>query len=227
MTTLGKPLERQSLSTVVQERLSRAIVSGELAAGERLREPELATRLGVSRAPVREALIGLEFAGLVLSDERGHSSVPVMQADDLQEIFLVRLALEPVAMQQASLRLSKEVVAALKSNIERTRSVETLAELGAIDVEFHDLIVQASELPRLRKLWSFVRYQIELWLNQMQPLVSENFAETRNLTVKSHLQLVKAFQSGDADAAFAAMRQHITGWQSHLADGQAVNSSNT
>ena len=212
------PLERQSLSSAVRERLSRAIVTGEFSAGDKLAEPDLAARLGVSRAPVREALIGLEFAGLVTSDERGRTSVPVMQPEDLEEIFLVRLALEPLAAQQAALRITPSQVAALRDNIQRTRAVTSQAELSAIDTEFHELVFQASGMPRLCQIWRSICYQIELWLNQMQPTVSERLEEVRRITTQSHEELLASLESGDPERAGATMREHINGWRSRYAD---------
>lgn len=221
------PLERQSLSSAVRERISRAIVTGEFSAGDKLAEPVLAARLGVSRAPVREALIGLEFAGLVTSDERGRTSVPVMQPEDLEEIFLVRLALEPLAAQQAALRITPSQIAALRDNIQRMRSVTAQSELSAIDIEFHELMFQASGLPRLCQMWRSICYQIELWLNQMQPTVSQRLEEVRRITVESHEELVASLESGDSERAAATMREHINGWRSRYADRVTAHGSDS
>jgi DNA-binding GntR family transcriptional regulator len=212
MSLLGKPVERQSLTEVIEARLSRAIVCGELTAGEKLTEPELASRLGVSRAPVREALIGLEFAGLVQSDERGRSMVSVMTAEDIQEIYQLRLALEPLAIQFAAQRMTPEVISQLQANIQRTQAVQTHPELAAVDAEFHHLIVQASGMPRLCRAWQCIRFQIELWLNQMQPQHSPDFDKTRQKTIETHTRLVKKLSAGDDTGAAEAMRKHIVGW---------------
>ncbi|HEY4260120.1 MAG TPA: GntR family transcriptional regulator [Schlesneria sp.] len=214
MSLLGKPLERQSLSAVVQERLSRAIMTGELSEGTKLAEPDLAARLGVSRAPVREALIGLECIGLVTSDDRGRTSIAALQAEDIEDIFCVRLALEPLASRKAAARMTPEIIATLSDNIARTRTVKAQFDLSAIDTEFHDIIFQASGMRCLHQVWRGIRYQVELWLNQMQPLVSSRFEETRDITANNHQTLLNALVSGDPEVVAAEAIIHIEGWQS-------------
>jgi len=213
LSILGKPLERQRLSETVQDRLSRAIVSGQLVAGHKLTEPELASQLGISRAPIREALIGLECAGLVHSDERGRTMVPVMQREDLEEIYLLRWALEPLAAQQAARHLDAAGLKTLRDNVMQTQRVTTEPELAFLDTEFHHQILIYTRMPRLQQVWQFVRYQIELWLNQMQPLCSHSFDETRQHTVESHLQLIEVLSTQDSTRAFTAMQEHLVIWR--------------
>lgn len=221
MSFLEKPVERQSLSAVIEERLCRAIVSGEFPPGGKLAEPELAARLGVSRAPIREALIGLEFAGLVQSDERGRSIVPELTADDIREIYLLRLALEPLAARFATERMTPQILEQLSQNAEKTGTVRNHTELAALDTEFHDLIFHASGMSRLKQVWQCIRYQIELWLNQMQPRFSEGFETTRQQTMTSHQALTQAIGSGNGQYAEEMSCAHIQGWGKVLPFGPA------
>ncbi len=216
MNLLKSPIERQSLSAVIEDRLGRAIVAGEFSAGEKLTEPELASRLGVSRAPVREALIGLEFRGLVQFDDRGRSSVPVMTDSDIQEIYLLRLSLEPLAAGKAAEQMTPKIVQLLMQNIEETHAVQTQTELAAVDTAFHGLIFEASGLPRLIQFWKCIRSQIELWLNQMQPRIAPELNQTRERTIQSHSELLRIIQTGDGDRAAALMKDHVVGWTPHL-----------
>lgn len=214
MKFLEKPLERQSLTSLIEERLGRAIVTGELSAGEKLTEPELAVRLGVSRAPIREALIGLEFAGLVQTDERGRSVVPVMTHDDIHELYQLRRALEPLAAQAAAERMTPEIRARLRDNVQRTLNAQSNAELAALDTEFHDLIFEASGMPRLRQLWQCIRYQIELWLNQMLPqfVVHCEESQINARTARAHSEIIEILIQGDGEAAAERTKKHLKSW---------------
>jgi len=199
---------------MIEERLGRAIVTGELSAGEKLTEPELASRLGVSRAPVREALIGLEFIGLVQTDNRGYSVVPSMTCDDIHELYLLRLALEPLATQFAAERMTPETLDLLQQNIQQTRDASSSAELAVLDTEFHNLIFEASGMPRIKQFWHCIRSQIELWLNQMQPQLAVHDEESQiNVrTANSHAALTEILSRGDGHSAAEWARKHLHSW---------------
>jgi DNA-binding GntR family transcriptional regulator len=92
------PASRKSLGEDVAERLREAILHGELSPGQRLREEELSVRLEVSRGPVRDAFILLEREGLVRSSRNRGVSVVELTRNDLQEIYTLRSALEPLAI---------------------------------------------------------------------------------------------------------------------------------
>src|ERR1043165_7675454 len=102
-----RPLRRNtSLTWEVIDRLSKAILSGELAEGTSLPEALAATKLGVSRVPVREALVELERQGLVEFDENGRASVRAFTKDDVQEILSLRCALQRMAAGLAAAKMT-------------------------------------------------------------------------------------------------------------------------
>ena len=98
------PPRRKLLGDDVADRLREAILHGELSAGQRLREEELAERLQVSRGPVRDAFVSLEREGLIRSSRHRGVTVVELNLRDLHEIYTLRSALEPLAISLAARR---------------------------------------------------------------------------------------------------------------------------
>jgi DNA-binding GntR family transcriptional regulator len=204
-------VRRVSLAHSVSAHLSRAIVAGDFPAGAKLSEPSLAAKLGVSRAPVREALIELELRGLVEFDPQGRTRVPTLSPADIQEIYLVRMALDPLAASLAAAHADAATFTALEANIEATKSARTLAEVSRLDAEFHDRIVRAGKNRRLLLCWTALRDQVELWLAQMQLRHHAVTKHTRQETADAHRQHIAAIRSGDATKAADEARRHAAG----------------
>lgn len=205
-------VNRVRLSQTVFSRLSRAIIAGDFAPGSRVSEPTLSTMLGVSRAPIREALIELELRGLVEFDPTGHTRIPALTPQDLEEIYVVRLMLDPVAAGLAAERGKPDDFAALEANITATKSAQTLADVSRLDADFHDRIVRAAGNRRLLLCWNSLRDQFALWLTQMQLRQDAVTHRARQDTVESHRALLDVIRSGDAQKASEQARRHIMGW---------------
>lgn len=206
------PVSRGTLARDVRSQLSRAIVTGELPAGASLSEPALAEKLGVSRAPIREALIELELRGMVESDDRGRTRVPTLTREDLREILEVRMAIDPLAARLAAERSDAECLAAIERNLAATAAAATLAELSRLDTEFHGLIVQAGGNRRLQACWNVLEHQVELWITQMQRQREEVSPNTHEKTLASHQEIFETISAGDVDEAEAIARRHLAGW---------------
>src|SRR5215470_5857225 len=119
--TLLEPVLRRALTDDVLLTLRKAIVAGAIVAGDHIAEVRMAEQLGVSRVPVREAMMALEREGLLQFDARGAARVREFTAEDYEEIFTMRLALEPMAARLACRRLQPADAAALTENIQRMR----------------------------------------------------------------------------------------------------------
>jgi DNA-binding GntR family transcriptional regulator len=203
---------RSSLSQSVSSRLSLAIIAGEFPPGTRISEPALSSRLGVSRAPIREALVELQLRGLVTFDATGHTRIPVFTAEDIDEIYNVRLMIDPFAAALAARHAGVDELAALEANLVATKSAKTLADVSRLDAEFHDLIMRAAGNRRLLSCWSMLRDQIALWLAQMQRRRDAMKSSTRKDTVDAHRRLLAAIRSGDPKKASREATRHVTGW---------------
>lgn len=204
--------ERPQLTQSVCDRLARAIVAGVFEPGQKISEPTLSTMLGVSRAPIREALIELELRGLVEFDATGRTRVPVLTPRDIDEIYAVRLMIDPTAASLAATRARPGSFAALERIITATRSARTLAAVSRLDAEFHDRIVRMAGNRRLLLCWNVLRDQVGLWIAQMQLRHQAVTRSTRLETADAHQQLLEAIRSGDPQRAAAEAHGHVADW---------------
>ncbi len=149
----GAPISRNA-SAAASEVIRRAIIDGRLAPGRRLKEEELARELGISRTPVREALLMLESEGLVeLIPKRG-ASVRAYAVDDLDDMYQLRALLEGYAARRAATRISPEDVARLEEScarFDRLRAEDDLLELVKENLFFHNVILEAAGSERLTR----------------------------------------------------------------------------
>ncbi len=215
-----EPIRRVNLAHDITDRLSQAIVAGDFPAGAVLSEPMLARTLGVSRAPVREALIELGNRGMVEFDERGRSRVPSLGHDDLVDILGIRMALEPLAAALAARRRDAAAILDLERNLAATSAAATRRELAACDTAFHSGVIRASGSRRLLLCWNVVEHQVDLWLAQMQSRVDAFRDELRDTTVAAHDTMLGAIRSGDANRAEELARCHLAEWLHVLAPGR-------
>lgn len=195
--------------------LRQEIVSGTAAPGALLAEAAVAQRLGVSRVPVREALFSLEREGLVEFSATGRAFVKELTPEDFEELYLLRLALEPLAARLAAARL-KQDVSALEKNLAATRRARSMQDITRLDLEFHEIILAASGNSRLLKLWRSLRGELELWLGRLHRKHQRQTRETLNQTVEAHLGIIECLQTQAPSACERLLREHIQGWREWL-----------
>ncbi len=151
------------LRDVVFNTLREAILKGELKPGERLMELQLASKLGVSRTPIREAIRMLELEGLAVTIPRKGAEVARMTEKDMEDVLQVREALEELAARIACDLITEEQLEQLK--IERDAFVEStktkdIKKIAEADVAFHDIIYAATDNAKLVGMLSNLREQI-------------------------------------------------------------------
>lgn len=192
--------------------LRKAILTEEMATGSRLLEADVASQMGVSRAPVREALRQLEQEGLIqFAPHRGAVVVGLPEAE-IDAIYEMRAVIEGRAMAAVSQTLTEEQDAQLMAFIEEMKGplkrgdIEAVAE---IDWRLHGLIVELSDFTLLRRTWSSLDGLVRLRSYQAlgRPGVSRDYF--LGTAIKSHEDLVMALRSGDADVADHAGREHV------------------
>jgi len=197
-------IRRETLETQVYQVLRTAILERQLASGERLVQDELATKLGTSRIPVRDALKRLEVEGLVTADERGSYFVSTFGVEDLEEIYELRALLEPYAAAKATQKLAASELEALE------RLVQDMVQTAARDREryvqlnedFHTILYEASQQRRL------VRMIKSLWSGQ-PPLTPITVPEQLERSQQEHQALLDALKEGNVGAVEELMRMHI------------------
>jgi DNA-binding GntR family transcriptional regulator len=210
------PITKRLVTEDVLTTLRKAILSGAFAGGDHLVESRLAAQLGVSRAPVREAMFQLEREGLLQFDEGGAALVKELKRADMEEIFALRSALEVMAARLACKRLSEQTIAALKENIRQTEADQPLLDLTLLDVAFHDLIIDAAGNSRLQGAWRNLRPQLQLWLARLHCRHDAATRQTRTITARAHREILKDLLSGDPARAESRMKIHLDGWRKYL-----------
>lgn len=195
--------------------LRSRIIDGHLEPGSLLAESAVAKGLGVSRVPVREALFTLEREGLVEFSETGRAYVKELSPHDFEELYVLRLTLEPVAARLAAAAL-REDASALEKNIDATKRASSLIKVTHLDLDFHEIILEASGNARLLKLWRSLRHELELWLGRLHRSKQIQNHGTREETVSSHRKLLECFRTQSPAICERKMRDHILGWREWL-----------
>jgi DNA-binding GntR family transcriptional regulator len=199
-------LDRSTLRERALVALRAAITSGQYRPGDHLGEVELATRLGISRGTVREALRHLEQEGLVEAASRGRLRVNRLSADGIRGLYQVRAALEGLAATNI-IRSPKrgESVAALRAALVRLGrgTSEFLGKVEA-DLAFHLLLCELAENPMLVESWRHLEGRIRVSImshdaTQLPSIMSEH----------RHATIVDAIEDGDIPAALRTVEEHM------------------
>jgi len=211
-TAIAKPRTR---SDDAIKTLRLGITDGTLVPGTLLAEAAVARQLGVSRVPVREALFTLEREGLVEFSATGRAYVRELQPHDFEELFLLRLSLEPLASRLAAPRLRLDGHE-LEKNIEATARDRSLPEVTQLDLDFHQLILEASGQTRLVRFWMSLRSELELWLARMHRVHQTKSMATREMTVNAHTHIMECFHNQSPAAVERLSKEHLLGWRGLL-----------
>ena len=206
----------RNLAAEVVESLRNEIISGILAPGAALAEPVLAARFGLSRVPVREALIELEREGLIQFESTGRTKVRTLARRDLIEIIEARAVLEVAAVRKLTLEWTRRDTAWVTRNIGSQAKASTLAQLSHLDIEMHEYLMRRNGNERLLRLWQSIRWQFQMCLARTHRLQEKLADKPHQITISAHLRLLKALESGDPEMAAAAMKVHIEaalGWE--------------
>jgi DNA-binding GntR family transcriptional regulator len=199
------PKPRELLRDNVYVSLRDAIVDGTLAPGERLRDTEIETWLGVSRTPIREALLRLERAGLVISHPGRSTTVAPFDAGSTVNAQQVAASMQELAARLAVPRLSEEHLDALEqANSEFERAIaahDTEAALTADD-RFHDVFVTVSG----NSMVAEVLETATPLLRRIERLRFGSFAARDS--VAQHAAIIAAARAGDAEATAALVREN-------------------
>jgi DNA-binding GntR family transcriptional regulator len=207
-----KPFPMTALADATVATLRKEILSGNLPPGTKLAEAPVAKRLGVSRVPVREALVILANEGLVQFKDTGRSFVKCLSKIDFEEIYAMRMVLEPVAARRAAANLGAHK-ALLEKNIQETAAATSVAQVTELDLDFHELILRASGNSRLLRSWRALRPELQLWLGSLHRQREVLLHDVRPKTVSSHRDLLNSLVSGSPDECEALMQRHIQGWK--------------
>lgn len=200
-------LQSASLATAVQQEVERAILAGEYAPGSKLTEANLATRMGVSRGPVREAFRMLEEAGLVRTEKNRGVFVRDIPIDEAIEIFDLRAAMDEMVGRELAERATPAQVKEIRGLVEAMEKAVKAKDAHGyhlLNLRFHDRLV---EMAGNRKVTAIYRKLIKE-LSLFRRLNLED-GWLLPLSASEHRDILKAIAAGDAQAAGQAMRHHV------------------
>lgn len=195
------------LAQSVFEELKRDIVECRLLPDDVIAEGSLSERFAVSKGPVREALKRLEQIGFVRALPRVGYVINGVKVNDIDDIFAMRIALEPVAVRLAMSELADEEL----DRLDKLAAAEPAAHsepaatrggrLARANSDFHVEIARLSGNTRLQRTISSLLEELE----RVTYLLATNLEHMRD----EHPELVQAMRSGDADLAANTMREHL------------------
>ena len=190
---------------LIVETLRSAIIQGQYRAGEPLRQDRIAQDLGVSKIPLREALVQLKAEGLVSFMPKRGAVVSSLSAAEATEIFIMRQSLETVALEQAIPRLARPDLIRARSVLEIMDEETDQGQWGDLNWEFHATLYQAARMPLLlatiHTLHNNVTRYLVIYLDRLAGLKrSQN----------EHWQLLEACRNQDIQRAKTVLDSHLS-----------------
>jgi DNA-binding GntR family transcriptional regulator len=211
------PVPRDSTPALIAAQLREAIKDGRLAPGAQLSEGQLATQFGVSRGPLREAMQRLVQEGLLHSERNRGLFVRVLDARDIEDVYLARSAIESAAAvllarhrgdgEHGDLR----AVCAEMAHAARTGDMVGVSDA---DLRFHEVLVARAGSPRLIRMHQTLIVETRMCMTALQ----DTYRLPDDL-VEEHLGIVDAVQSGDEALLLRRIEEHMQDALARLAVG--------
>lgn len=210
-----RSLELRSLQHQIHDRLLGRILRGELEPGERISPPEIASALGVSITPVRDAVNQMAAEGLVTVTPRRGTIVSPISVRDIEELYEIRLMLEPQAAEAAASRATPGEIAHMQELAEQLESVppsgagrvddlETYLREIETDAELHAAVVRSARNMRLNALYDGLRTHVVI-ARAVFPRLYRAQPHRRG----EHQRIVDAIAAHDGGVARDAMAAHL------------------
>jgi DNA-binding GntR family transcriptional regulator len=208
---LSHKVSARSLVDVLAERIEAAIISGDLQPGSKIREQTLATSLGVSRGPLREAIRRLEGRKLLQRTPNIGVSIAALSPSDLYEVLQLREVLEGLACALAAKNMTDQELRALSELLEQHQQQKSVQEgtgyyQESKDFDFHFRIVKGSRNVRLFQMLCEDLY----YLLRVYRYKSSTKPGRAKQALKEHKDVVAALMRRDPEDAERKMRLHIS-----------------
>ncbi|MCE9647787.1 MAG: GntR family transcriptional regulator [Chloroflexi bacterium] len=208
-----RELSHKPLKEEIFDALHRHIIAGKYGPGDWLRQEDIASQMGVSMTPVREALDLLVASGLAERVPYRGVRVREMSTKDIVEAYGMRLVLEAMIARDAALNITPDQISGLKKILDEMKKHVKLNEMPKerqLSREFHAAIAEASGNSLLIKLYAVVANAFPDWLlyealYRIPDLVNSSVAQT----FEEHTSILNALSHGDADKAVRASIEHV------------------
>lgn len=198
---------KQSLSTLIADRLKEDIFDRKRRLGERLVESEQAERFDVSRSTIREALKLLEYKGLVVNKARRGTYITSFSQKDLEEIIELRVLIETKAFTNTLSRLNTNHFQELNSIVGEMKvkaDEKVWKDLFDLDMKFHRYVVNLCGNARMIKIYNSTQTQTRAYISYI-----DKYYSTHQTFYQEHVDLLETLQKKDKDALKKVLRRHI------------------
>ncbi len=198
-----------TLPIVIYERLQSAILNGAFKPGQVLRQEDIATHLGVSRSPVREALSRLEADGIVTSRPHRGYAVVEFEPAQIEEVFDLRCLLESELARRAIRRRTEADISRVYQTVHELSTTPDLTDLASLakwhdlHTSFHQALLEPSASPHHLNAWRHSYNLIELF-TRAESRMTGNVRKPQ----EEHVKLAQAFALGDEENFVALTRRH-------------------
>jgi DNA-binding GntR family transcriptional regulator len=210
ISTTSSFLQKQNLSERIFEILKDFILTGELQPGERILEAQLATKLNVSRAPIREALLLLAQHGFVTIRPHRGAFVTELSAADLREIFEIRQLLEVNAAVKIHLQMTPEIALRLEkalAKLRRATNERELMKFTEADFNFHKAIWELAGNVHASKILTDITARFFRYEQIRKTTLATDFDFTA--IFEDHCRLVDRMLHGNKQDVEAAFSHHF------------------
>lgn len=196
---------RVTVVDLVRDTLRAAILRGDLAGDTRLVQTDIATQLGVSTTPVREAMRDLASEGLILMDSHRIGTVRMPDWQEMVEIVEIRRALDELATRQTMANITEEELDEATRLADDLATEEDLGSWVQKNSQFHSIFHEATRTSRLGVILRALEEAAGVFVAQAQRL----HPEIRKRALVEHVALLEAYRSGDHERALAIQQGHF------------------
>jgi DNA-binding GntR family transcriptional regulator len=206
-TVVGKGLRHRTIAAATAEELRRRILDGEIPAGAQLRQDALATEFGVSRIPVREALLQLEAEGLIKIVPHRGAVVSELSLAEIEELFELRMLLEPWLLKLSAPHLTPEDfrdLHALLAEYSRELHTNRVMRWGELNTRLHQTLHKHAGRPRTQALVVNLLQEADRH-TRMQLTYTDGIERAE----REHAQIVRHCEEGNIVSACKLLKLHI------------------
>lgn len=200
-----------SVTTVAEQAadaIRRKIIAGELPEGFQLRQDALAAELGISRIPVREALVQLEGEGLVRIVPHKGAVVSEMSIEEISELFMLRGLLEPLLLKKSAPKLTPDDFARLDAVLAEYKEelhAQHPERWGELNTQVHNLLMSRADQPRTAAIVTTLLQQTDRYTRLQLSLSADSCRRAE----EEHEELVRLCKAGEVRAAATLLKRHI------------------